>query len=332
MPASLLQPIRLPGGRGLPDRLLPGPMDGITEHAFLTAMSRRGWCHAWITPFLRISTGVPRLARLREWLDPYLATGLPVIAQVMGTSTERLAATAARLSQLGAQGVDLNCACPSPTVIGNHSGGARLREPDWIARTLLAMKDACGDFPISLKIRFGFERTDEFPAICEAVRAARPDMTTIHFRTVAEGYRPVADGLERLRQARSLLPGLFLVGSGDLFTPADIIRMHETTGVEAVAPARGLLSRPSLLAETAAMLRGEPSPTLTDADKLAFLLDLADPAGLPPGTRNGFVLRMTRSLFGEDSALFARLRTLPSLRATRAELAAWRAKEGVTVS
>lgn len=320
MPETLLQPILLPGGYHLPTRLLPGPMDGITEGAFLSAMTKRKWCQAWITPFLRISTGVPRFARLQEWLQPYLNTGLPVIAQIMGTSTERLAETALRLKTLGATGVDLNCACPSPTVIGNGSGGARLRDPDWITRTVLAIREKCGDFSVSLKIRCGFHDYSEFPRLCQAVKLASPTMLTIHFRTVSENYRTIPDGLSRLAAAREALPDQFIIGSGDLFTPEDILRMHSETGVNAVAPARGLLSRPSLLAETAARLHGETFPALDYAGKVAFLTDLANPEGLDSGTRNGFVLRMTRTLLGEESAVFSQLRQLRSLRDTYAFL------------
>jgi len=311
---QILTPLPLPGGPPLPCRILPGPMDGVTEGAFLRAMSRRGWVSAWITPFLRISTGVPRKARLQDWLRPFQSTGLPVIAQLMGISATKIAATAGRLAELGVRGIDLNCACPSPTVIGHGGGGARLKTPEWLGEAVAAVRQACAPLPVSLKIRTGFASATELPAILKVVKDAAPDLLTIHFRTVKEMYAPVPDRLERLREARSLLPGQLLFGSGDLFTPDDALRMLEVAKVDGLAPARGLLRNPALIPAILQVLRGQPAPVPNLRDKMEFLHDLACPDGLKPKTRNGFVLRMTRNLFGEESALFRELSRRPLLR------------------
>ena len=85
LPHSLLEPLVFRDGRGLPCRIIPGPMEGISEGSFVAVMSEMGMVRCWFTPFIRVSNGVPRMARLREKLAPYLATGLPVIAQIMGT-------------------------------------------------------------------------------------------------------------------------------------------------------------------------------------------------------------------------------------------------------
>lgn len=299
--ANWRRPLPLIGGQALPGRLLPGPMEGISEGSFLRVMTDRGLVQAWHTPFLRISTGVPRRSRLAAWLTPYQATGLPVIAQIMGTDSARLAAAARRLHDLGVLCVDLNCACPSPTVIGNQAGGYRLRDPDWMARTLDAMRQACGARAISVKIRCGFESPAELPAIATALRHAAPDLVFCHFRTVREMYRPVADGLERLRRLRDLLPDTRLFGSGDLFTVEDALRMGETTGVDGITPARGLIRNPGLIREIAAALGGPPFTPMTEDDKKAFLHDLSELSGLPVRKR-GFVIHVARAM-GIDFSL-----------------------------
>ena len=112
-PGALLEPVRFGDGRCLPCRLVPGPMDGVTEGSFVSVLSRLGLVWSWHTPLLRISTGVPSRTRLRSALRPYLETGLPVTVQLMGLDAGRLAATAARVLDLGAVCADLNCACPS---------------------------------------------------------------------------------------------------------------------------------------------------------------------------------------------------------------------------
>ena len=80
---KFLMPLSFRNGSSLPMRALPGPMDGITEGSFLKVLSEEGCAPAWFTPFLHISNGVPRTARLKLALQPFLASGRPVIAQIM---------------------------------------------------------------------------------------------------------------------------------------------------------------------------------------------------------------------------------------------------------
>ncbi len=307
-------PLPLRGGSSLPSRILPGPMDGVTEGSFLTAMTSRGYVHCWHAPFVRISTGVPRLARISAHLEPYLNQRLPVIAQMMGTNTVFLAGTAKRMLTAGAICTDLNCACPSPTVIGNHSGGARLRDPEWIARTLDAIRDAVGERPFSVKLRIGFDSPDEFPQIAAAVRSAKPDIVFVHFRTVREMYHPVADGWNRFLVARECLPDSILIACGDIVSPQDAFRLAELCPVDGIAIARGLLEQPSLLRDIEAAILGQP-PVPTD-DKLRFLLDIATLSGRLPKANNGFILRLARSMFGEESDVFKQLATCKTIDAS----------------
>lgn len=289
-------------------------MEGVSEGSFLRAMSSRRLVNAWFTPFLRISTGVPRRSRLQRWLEPFLASGLPVIAQIMGTDCAKLAAAAAALQRLGAHCVDLNCACPSPTVVANGGGGQRLREPDWIKRCLAAMREACAEGAISVKIRVGFDSPSELPAIAAALRDARPDIVFCHFRCVRELYEPITGGLQRLARARELLPDALLFGSGDLFSAEDAETMRQQCAVDGVIPARGLLRNPALLRDIRQHCQGRPPTPMDAAERLGFLRDIAAAAELRPFASHGFVLRIAAGLYGRDSALFRDLARCRNLR------------------
>lgn len=307
-------PLPLRGGGALPSRILPGPMDGVTEGSFLSAMTSRGYVRCWHAPFIRISTGVPRLARISDHLEPYLNQRLPVIAQMMGTNTDFLAGTAKRMLESGAVCADLNCACPSPTVIGNHSGGARLREPEWIARTLDAIRNTVGERPFSIKLRIGFDSPDEFPKIAAAVLSAKPDIVFVHFRTVREMYNPVKDGWKRFLVARECLPDSILIACGDIQSPEDAFRLADICPVDGIAVARGLLIQPSLLRDIEAAILGQP-PVPTE-DKIRFLLDIATQSGRLPKANNGFILRLARSMFGEENDVFKQLTACKSIAAS----------------
>lgn len=303
MPCDLLQPFAFHDGKALPCLIMPGPMDGVTEGSFLTVMTRRGYVWNWHTPFLRISTGVPGRGRLRAKLTPFLDTGLPVTVQVMGLNGQRLAATAARLHELGAVCVDLNCACPSPTVLGSGSGGARLKDIGWLGETMMRMRESCGDHGFSVKLRMGFESPDEFDRIAEAVHAASPDFVIVHYRTVREMYHPIEGGLERLAHAVQLLAGIPVIGSGDLFSVEDCLRMVKETGVAGVAPARGLMRNPRLLLDLRRNLEGQGA--LPPFDMADFLLDICRDALQAHYNRdNGFVLRFANAMLGKEHLLF----------------------------
>ena len=303
----------------MPGRVLPGPMEGITAGAFCTVMNRMDLVSAWVTPFIRVSEGIRRPARLRDRLRAF--SPLPVVAQIMGTDIPLLAATAARLAaEPGVIGIDLNCACPKPIVVANGGGGGRLRHPRWIREALGALRAACPATGISLKVRVGLESDEELPGICEAIREGRPDFVVVHYRTVEELYRPAPRGLERLARAREWLPGLPLFGSGDLFSVEAAARMFAVAAVDGVTPARGLVANPWLLRDIEQDCRAGVVPVRTDADKRRFLSHLIAEADRTQTWRPGFVLEVVRHQFGRDHPLFARLLKADSAAAMLAEM------------
>lgn len=340
-----LAPLVLPGGQALPNRILPGPMEGITAGSFVRVMTAMGLVRCWVTPFVRISNGVPRLCRLRERLAAFLdvpsvsplgtpvagagtGTGtaakppmLPVVVQIMGTDTALLAAAAARVEELGVAGVDLNCACPAKEVLHSGAGGMCLCRPEWIRTTLCALRAACPGIGVSVKLRTGYADSAELPAILAAVRAAAPDFVTLHFRTVEEMYRPVPGGWARLAQARALLPETTLIGSGDVRTAQDAQALCAETGVDGVAPARGLLHYPWLLQDIEAVLAGAEPRRHDVTERRAFLGSIVRCAEADGSWRPGFILELAKNLFGRETPCFAALAAARSAREMLACLA-----------
>ena len=299
-----LDPLPLGGGKALPSRILPGPMEGLTGPSFCDVLVRHGLARCWITPFIRFSDAVPRRARLAERVAPFLATGVPVIAQIMGTDTALLCRAAERLLETGVVGIDLNCACPSRTVISGGAGGAVLRNPQWVRDTLTALRHVCAGCGLSVKLRTGFAHADELPALLDACVAAAPDFVVLHYRTVRENYATIPGGWDRLARARELAPGLTLLGSGDLFSVQDAVRLHAQTGLDGVTPARGLLRNPWLLADIEAACRGDRPPLRTPQQCAAPLAEMARDAAAAGGTHAGFIVEIAKHMFGEADERF----------------------------
>lgn len=305
LPAEWLAP--LPYGDGaLPCRILPGPLEGLTEGTLVEVFSRRKLVPCWITPFIRVSTAVPGRTRLRRRLAPFLETGLPLVVQLMGTHAERIAETAKICCELGACGIDLNCGCPSRTVVGSGSGGALLRKPHWINQCLRLVREACGGRGISVKLRTGLDSPDEMAEIIPAVSEARPDFAIVHFRTVAEQYAAVAGGYERIGRARQLAAGLPILASGDLFSVKDALAAWQASGCSGVAPARGLLKNPFLLGDIARACAGGACGS-PPGRALQVLADLARTAARRGISRSGFLIEIARHALGVESPAFARL-------------------------
>jgi tRNA-dihydrouridine synthase C len=225
----------------------------------------------------------------------------------MGTDIGLLCRAAGRLRDLGVAGVDLNCGCPSKSVIRSGAGGDCLRRTDWLRAACVALRQACPDCGFSVKLRAGFASADELPAIAAAVQAGRPDFVILHFRTVLEEYQPVPDGVARLAFARELMPDTVLIGSGDLYTMSDAAAMAVGAGVDGVAPARGLLRNPRLLRDLEDLSAGRAVRPFGEHDQVEFLLDLALAARDQGFRYTGFLAEIAKHMSGVDSRLFAEL-------------------------
>ena len=101
----------------------PGPMEGVSRPEFVRAVNHLKLVKRWMTPFLRVTDTCYKEKKIKEFLQPYLESKLPVTAQVMGTNPEVLAELACRCLDCGAVGINLNCGCPSKRVISGGAGG-----------------------------------------------------------------------------------------------------------------------------------------------------------------------------------------------------------------
>jgi len=108
--------------------ILLAPMEGLLDHSLRDVLTRVGGIDRCVSEFIRI-TGQLLPERVFIRLMPELLTGsrtaagVPVRAQLLGSDPQCLADNAARLAELGAEGVDLNFGCPAKTV-NRHRGGA----------------------------------------------------------------------------------------------------------------------------------------------------------------------------------------------------------------
>lgn len=188
----------------------------------------------------------------------------PVGAQLMGAEPEQFAPAAMKLVEAGFDVIDINFGCPAKKASGRCRGGYHLGQPDIAIEIVRRVRDAVpSDRPVTVKMRRGLDDSqqsrDNFFRIIEAAFDLGIAAVTVHGRTVEQKYV----GPSRwsfLRELRQNFPDRTLLGSGDLFTAVDCVRMLRETGVDGVTAARGSIGNPWIFFQAAALLRNEPLP------------------------------------------------------------------------
>jgi tRNA-dihydrouridine synthase C len=233
-----------PNPAGCPYLLL-APMEGLGDRPFRKAMASIGGFDEAVTEFIR----VPRCAHIPSLASVYDAQELapiPLAAQIMGSEAELMAEMACELVRRGAQRIDLNCGCPSSTVVGKGAGSSLLKEPTLlytIAKTVVQSTDV----PVTIKMRSGFEDTSLLKENLLAAQESGIRFLTLHPRTKVDGYGPPAKW-ELIAFAKSILK-IPVVGNGDILTAQDAHRMLRETGCDALMIGRGSAMNPFLFHE-----------------------------------------------------------------------------------
>src|SRR5690606_10803098 len=143
--------------------LLLAPMEGLLDFVLRDVLTRVGGVDRCVSEFIRV-TGSLLPERVFHRFLPELRNGgrtlagVPVRAQLLGSDPVSMAENAARLAELGPEGIDLNFGCPARTVNRHGGGAALLREPERIARVVAAVRRAVPrHLPVSAKMRLGYD-------------------------------------------------------------------------------------------------------------------------------------------------------------------------------
>ncbi len=191
----------------------------------------------------------------------------PFAVQIFAAEPEVLARGGEAAVRHGAGMIDINMACPVKKVCGSGAGAALAREPERVREAVAAVRAAAG-VPVTVKIRAGWD--DGHVNCVEVARAAEAggaSAVALHGRTRAQGYSGAARW-ELVRAVKQAV-GVPVLGSGDVWTADDALRMRAETGCDAVLVARGACGYPWVFAELRAAERGEPRPPPPDRDAWA---------------------------------------------------------------
>jgi nifR3 family TIM-barrel protein len=244
------------GPHHFPGRFFLAPLAGVSDRPFRRICRDMGAAFSY-TEMVSAHGLVHGTEQTESYLDRDPDEN-PFAVQIFASEPDVLARGAEAAVRHGAGIVDINMACPVKKVCGSGAGAALAREPDRVRAAVEAVHAAVA-VPVTIKIRAGWDdRAINCVEVARAAEAAGASAVALHGRTRAQGYSGTArwDLIAAVKAAVSIP----VLGSGDVWTAADALRMARETRCDAVLVARGACGNPWIFRELAALERGEPRP------------------------------------------------------------------------
>ncbi len=257
------------GKTRLPGNLFLAPLAGYTDAAFRSVCLEYGadFTFTEMVSAEALARGNPKTVEL---LKPW-PTEIILGVQVFGPDYTTFLRALPRILTFNPTLIDINCGCSVPKVLKTGSGAALLRHPQKIRDIIKALCEAC-PIPVTLKIRSGWDAAARnYREVADAAVEAGASLITLHPRTQAQKFAGTADW-NQIKELKDAFP-LPVIGSGDLFSAEDALRMLRKTGCDGVMFARGSLGNPFIFRRTKRLISGSGAPdTVPDTKKLAVFM------------------------------------------------------------
>lgn len=227
---------------------LMAPMAGVSDAAW-RIMARAGGAGLAYTEMVSVA-GI-HYGGEKTWSLVLPDEVEPDIAvQLFGSKPEQFSEAATLISErLGERLalIDINMACPVPKVTRKGEGSALLDDPERACEIVRAVAHHT-NVPVTAKIRIG--RTSERmvgPEFAKRLEDAGVAVLAVHGRYASQLYRGTSDVALVDKVARAVeIP---VIGSGDVFSPQDAVRMVKETACTAAFIARGTYGNPWIFAD-----------------------------------------------------------------------------------
>ncbi len=216
------------------------PMDGFSDLPFRLICRELGSAMSY-TEFVSVDELSHKVKRTHRKLifDP---SEHPMTFQIYGHEEEKLVETALRLEGLGPDIIDLNMGCWVNSISGRGAGAGLLRTPEKIASIFSRFNQAL-HIPFTGKIRLGWDADSRnYLHTARVLEDNGAALVAVHGRTKSQAYKGEADW-DAIAEVKATLK-IPVVGSGDVKTAADIDRMKQHTGVDAVMIGRAAIGNP----------------------------------------------------------------------------------------
>ncbi len=244
-------------------RFFLAPLAGVSDRPFRAICREMGAAFAY-TEMVSAHGLIHGTSQTLAYLDRDPAE-VPFAVQIFAAEPEVLARGAAAAVGAGAGIVDINMACPVRKVCGTGAGAALARDPAAVEAAVREVVRAAG-VPVTVKIRAGWDgATVNCVEVARAAESGGASAVALHGRTRSQGYAGRADwSLIRAVKEAVSIP---VLGSGDVWSAADALRMRRETGCDAVLVARGACGNPWIFRDLRASEAGERMPGAPTRDE-----------------------------------------------------------------
>lgn len=260
------------GSLWLSNRVVAAPLAGISNLPF-RLLAKEAGCGLVYSEMLSANGLHYKSEKTLRLMDSDPAER-PLSVQLFGAEAEILAEAAQKVTDAGADIVDLNFGCTVRKILKSGSGVALMQDLPKAAGILKAMR-AATDAPFTIKIRSGWDLSgDQALALAELAQDCGVDAIAIHPRTARQGFSGRADW--RLIGAIKKRLKIPVIGNGDIKCAADAKKMFETTGCDAVMIGRAAIGNPWIFAQTLSLINGKTlaPPTIKERfDVMTRFLD-----------------------------------------------------------
>jgi tRNA-dihydrouridine synthase B len=259
------------------NNVLLAPMAGVTEAPFRAICKRLGAGLTYTEMLSAKGLHYNPDSRASRAILTFDRAETPCAVQLFGSEAKLMAEQAARLvERFGADIalIDINMGCPVPKVVAKGEGSALMREPQLAGRIVSAVVEAI-DVPVTVKFRSGWDAASvNAPEFGKAMEACGASALGVHGRTAGQLYRGKADW-QVIADVKAAV-AVPVIGSGDVFSGADVVAMLERTGADAVMVARGAQGNPWIFREARALIdRGVVLERPTPLERLDMAVEHA---------------------------------------------------------
>ncbi len=215
------------------------PMDGYSDWPFRSVCRALGSAMSY-TEFVKVEHVLhsPRHTRAKLY---YEEAERPVVFQIYGDDPDQIVQAALVVQELGPDIIDINMGCPARSVASRGAGVGLMRTPLKIARLFRKLSGSLR-VPYTGKIRLGWEDRPTYKLVARIVEENGGSLIAIHGRTKEQNYGGQADW-DAIAAVKAAVK-IPVIGNGDVKCAADIQRLKQYTGCDAVMIGRAAIADP----------------------------------------------------------------------------------------
>ncbi|HUS94015.1 MAG TPA: tRNA-dihydrouridine synthase family protein [Patescibacteria group bacterium] len=175
----------------------------------------------------------------------FVSDDKPMVFQIFGNDPQIILRAAQQIEPLGPDIIDINMGCSTRRVSGRGAGVGMMLNPQMITETFRLLTKHL-QIPITGKIRLGWDRRRNYLEVARILEDNGAALIAIHPRTKEQKYSGPAEW-RAIYEIKNMV-SIPVLGNGDVRTVADVDRMKEITGCDAVMIGRGAIGNPWLFA------------------------------------------------------------------------------------